>query len=266
MPREGVASPIKSAERVIRIFELFAEAQRPLTLTEIAGSLQLPVSSAHALAHSLAHLGYLNLEPDSRTYVPTVRLALLGGWIHDALFPGGKALKLMSELSEVTHDTIILSTRNETRVEVLSAIPGRTPLRFQVKVGAMRPLTRSTMGHVLLSALDDATVEGLARRINAEEARPDRRVPVKEVLSVVQGIRAAGFAYAEHFIADGVAMVATHLPDWPHQDRLVISVSGPADRLRPRRGVILDALRAAVERHAGSSAIRARYVFKDVKT
>lgn len=266
MPQAGPAAPVKSAERVIRIFELFAEAQRPLTLSEIAASLALPVSSAHALARSLTGLGYLNLEPETRTYVPTVRLALLGGWVHDAIVPGGKVLKLMSELSEATRDTIILSTRNDTRVEVLSAIPGRTPLRFQVKSGGMRPLTRSTMGHVLLSALDDAAVEGLARRINAEESRNNRRVPVAEILRTVRAIRAAGFAYAENFITEGVAMVATHLPDWPHQERLVISVSGPVDRLRPRRGQILDILREVIERHAGSSAIRARYIFKDVKT
>ena len=66
----------------MKILELFAEQQRPLAITEIAPRrLEFPLSSTFGLLRSLVSLGYLNLEAESHTYLPTVRLALLGAWV-----------------------------------------------------------------------------------------------------------------------------------------------------------------------------------------
>ena len=74
-----VAGVVKSARRVLEIFELFAEVQQSLTLTEIARRLNYPAPSALALLKSLQALDYMAFDPAGKTYSPTMRVAMLGG-------------------------------------------------------------------------------------------------------------------------------------------------------------------------------------------
>ena len=50
---------VKTALRVIEIIELFAKETQPLSLTEIARAIDVPVSSYLALLRTLMQLGYL---------------------------------------------------------------------------------------------------------------------------------------------------------------------------------------------------------------
>jgi IclR family transcriptional regulator, KDG regulon repressor len=245
---------VKSASRVMMILELFAEEQRPLAITEIARRLGFPLSSTFGLLHSLVTLGYLNLEVESHTYLPTLRVALLGAWVHDSMFPTGKLLQLMSELNEVTEDTIILSTRRDDHIEVLSALPARTAVRFHVRIGGTRKLTRTTMGHVLLSLESDAYVERLVRRINAEEPNPTRRVAWRTLRPVIQAIREEHYGYSENLVYQGVGMIAMLVPPQPHQDPLVIGLGAPLERLRARRQKIVKTLQDVISRHAAAAS------------
>src|SRR5690606_650316 len=73
---------IKSAERTLALFELFSLEQRPLTIGEISRELGIPQPSVTMLARNLVKLGYIEHDRFSRTYVPTIRIMLLGSWLH----------------------------------------------------------------------------------------------------------------------------------------------------------------------------------------
>src|SRR5258708_36907213 len=51
--------PVKSADRTLDIFELFAAEPQALTIAEISDRLGLARSSTHGLVHTLAARGYL---------------------------------------------------------------------------------------------------------------------------------------------------------------------------------------------------------------
>ncbi len=73
--------PVKSARRVLEILERFEAEKRPLGVSEIAQVLGYPLSSTSMLLNTLARLGYLNLDPASRKFAPTMSVAMLGDWI-----------------------------------------------------------------------------------------------------------------------------------------------------------------------------------------
>src|SRR6266571_9176177 len=52
-------TPVKSADRTLDIFELFAAEPRGLTIAEISDRLGVARSSTHGLVHTLAARGYL---------------------------------------------------------------------------------------------------------------------------------------------------------------------------------------------------------------
>ncbi len=70
-------SVVKSAHRVLLVFEFFAERQLPASAMEIAINLNLPQSSTSMLLRSLVSVGYLGYDSETRLYAPTLRLPLM---------------------------------------------------------------------------------------------------------------------------------------------------------------------------------------------
>src|SRR5882757_9801985 len=103
---------VKSAARVLSIFEYFEKVKAPRTLSEISQDLQYPVSSTLALLRSVQAMGYLNYDHENKTYCPSVRIALLGRWTHDRLFQGGPILQMMEHLATLTQETVSLGLLN----------------------------------------------------------------------------------------------------------------------------------------------------------
>jgi hypothetical protein len=61
---------VKSADRAIRIFEHFAEKQKPSTLTQISRELGLPVSSTFAIMRCLVDAGYMDHKKNTKLSFP----------------------------------------------------------------------------------------------------------------------------------------------------------------------------------------------------
>ena len=70
--------PVKSAERTIKVLELFQRQQQPQTLHQVATQLRMPVPSTLAILRTLVGMGYLILDVRRKTYFPALRLASLG--------------------------------------------------------------------------------------------------------------------------------------------------------------------------------------------
>src|SRR3546814_8254576 len=69
-----------------------------------------------ALMKSLSASGYIQLDPDTRCYVPTLRVAMLGTWIMGNLFMDGAVIALMDQVQKDTGETVILGDRKSTRL------------------------------------------------------------------------------------------------------------------------------------------------------
>ena len=50
---------MRTVDRTLEIFEAFAEAKRPLSLSELARMIDMPVSSCHGLLRTLQKSGYM---------------------------------------------------------------------------------------------------------------------------------------------------------------------------------------------------------------
>jgi DNA-binding IclR family transcriptional regulator len=243
-------APVKSAKRVIEIFEYFADRQAPATLMEVARSLDAPASSTSALLNSLRQLGYLDYDRRQRTFVPTLRAALLGIWINDMFLSDGTILSLMHDLREKTGETVVIGTQSGLHVQYIHVM--RSLVRHaapHVATGRLRPLLRSAVGQVILSLRNDQEVLALAHRINAEEKDPANRVKPQELLRKLEACRRDGFGYTEGATTPGGGIVAVLLPAPPHQPPMALGIGTVIPKLRKQKANYLKALRQAVEVH-----------------
>lgn len=238
----------KSAKRVFEVFEYFAERRRPATVADVVQALGWPQSSTSVLLKSLARLRYLEYDRHKRRYLPTMRIALLGGWIHDQVYSQTSLARLVDELHERTAATVIIGMQNDIHVQYIHMVQAPTHTRhWYIKRGSLRPLCRSAVGKVLLSRKSDLEAVYLLRRINAEEPEARHRISEGELLRELDQIRNQGFAHTKGTVNPHAGVVAVRLPTPPSQPDMAIGIGTDNAELVQRWNEFLRILREALE-------------------
>ncbi|KQW20461.1 transcriptional regulator [Afipia sp. Root123D2] len=238
-------SVIKTARRIFEVLEYFDEVQQPISLKDMSIHFGYPVSSASALLKSMVVMGYLDYDSYSRTYMPTMRIATLGNWVQGALFGEGRILALMKHMSEITKETISVGTQSDLFAQYIHIVPSQYAIRFHLKPGTVRPLARSGLGWLLLSARTDEMIDRLLRRINIEE-EPADRIALPDLMARVREVREQGYVFSRHTVTAGAGVIGMLLPIRRHGRILAIGVGGPVDRLEEKQDQILTELRAGI--------------------
>jgi DNA-binding IclR family transcriptional regulator len=237
---------IKSARRVFEVLEYFDRTRAPVSLSEICAQFGYPPSSGSGLLKSLVQLGYLEYDKHSRTYLPTMRIALLGSWVATDLFGGLNVLHLMEDLRDGTRETVVLAARSDLQAQYVHVVHSREALQFAVAPGTLRPLARSGFGRLLLSAETDPVVEATVRRIDALRTPQEAKIDQRELMADLQKIRHQGFGASESRVTPGVRTMGVLLPPTPFGRTFAIGVGGPSERIEARSQAILGCLRDAV--------------------
>ncbi len=226
----AVTASVKSAARVLSIFEYFEKRRMPRTLSEISQDLDYPVSSALALLRSVQAMGYLNYDFNTKTYFPSLRFVMLGQWIHEELFKGGVIVQMMEHLSVLTEETVLLGAQNGLHSQHIHIVHASHSLRYQPLVGTMKPLLRSSTGKVLLANQPKAAVLKIIERTNALGIDDGRTYDPKEVFNILQQVRRDGYAFTAN-VLEGVSIITVALPPSAGDVPMTISVGGPSTRI-----------------------------------
>ena len=232
---------IKSAARVLEIFEYFSERQAPASVGDIARSLGFPQSSTSVLLKSLLSLGYLDYDPQARVYSPTMRIAFLGSWVQQRTLGGNNLVAILERIHEETGETVFLGMQNGVTVQYVHIVDAAYPVRLHLKVGTRRPITRASVGRLLLSLQPDAEIKKILRRVNAEEPIAANRVKEGELMKEIEKIRAFGFAETSGTMTPGGGVISTLL-DLPEGPPMGVGVGAPIERLEQTRDHIMTVL------------------------
>jgi len=243
----ALSASVKSAIRVIEVFEYFEVVREPRSLKEIIDDLQYPQSSATVLLKNLVGLGYLSYDRQRRKYFPTRRLARLGDWVDESLFGEGRVLKMMDELHEATGDLIGLGVQNDVYLQYIRVLQSKHPVPYNVPEGRMRVLTQSAGGWMLLASQSMRRIDYTVRRANLAAQRPEDRVPVEDILARIPGIQKQGYAYAENIPFDGAATLCVPLPCSLKGQPAIIGISGTIGRMQPREKMLAELLISAAQ-------------------
>jgi len=232
---------VKSAARVLQVFEFFAHRQGPATVSEVAAALEFPVSSTSVLLKSLLKLGYLEHQSRSRDYLPTIRFAILGAWMLERLFSDEEAVpQVMDELQRSTEETIVLAMEHAPHIDYIRILQSIAPVRFHIKPGVRRPIWRAAAGKALLAEWSDEKVETLLQAVNADSA--NERVAIAPYLKSLDTIRATGYAVTEGQITPDAAMIAMAIPVGGERRPLALAVCGPRERIKRREADIVETM------------------------
>ena len=233
---------IKSAERTLGLFELFSREQRPVTVGRVSTALGIPQPSVSMLLRNLTDLGYLEYDRSSRSYSPSIRVALLGGWINRRFGEAGAIGAHLNTLQRKVGESAFLGIQNGASAQYVISQQPETPDRLDVSSGLYRSLTCSAMGRALLSLKPDSEVLSWARRCNVEATEERFKVHEPDFLKLIHEVRERGYAMTEGDVTPGLGAIAIPFAPPMGSMPMALGSGGPLHRLRSKKDLILTAL------------------------
>ena len=238
------SDPVKGAARALDLFEAFATARAPLTLTDLAQRIGVPMSSCHALVRTLHARGYLYyLEHPKRIY-PTKRLAAIAQSIarRDPVFE--KLSPILARLAKATGETVIVGKMQGDKVIYLDVIEGTHTVRFTAAPGDMAPAHSSAIGKSTLGLVSDAELDRAIEKLKLSRVT-DLTITDRDAFKadVIAG-RERGYFVVRGETMDDVTGIS--IAQRIGEEIYGIGVAGPTSRLSDNETVYAASLREAI--------------------
>lgn len=239
---------VKSAARALRIVEFFDELRRPARANEIAERLGIPQSSTSVLLNSLVRLGYLDYDVRLKTYVPSIRIAVLATWRDTGCFRDGSMLALLERLSAQTGLAACLVGREGIFTRYLQIVQPCHPGGVHIPLSVRRFAVKVAPGIVLLANMPDAEIKALVHRTSAEESSKTIGTSLSEVMERVRQARIKKYYLSEGLVDPRNGGVAIALPTgitggW---QEMALSVAGAREDVSTQEEKLVQALTDAV--------------------
>jgi DNA-binding IclR family transcriptional regulator len=245
-------SVVKSAQRVLELFELFSDIRTGLTVADVASKLKMPQSSTSSLLRSLHTLGYLSIDPQNRTYSPTGRVALPGHWIDPQLVTEGPIIAMARELTEKTGVDSLLAIRNKLHVQVVYRRYPPNP-KSHGPTGSGSFLVLAATGHVLMCDMPDREVTLLVNATNAKLDAERPSVDPRELIANLAEVRRQGFAFGRSQRSRGHITFAVRLPDTTVEP-IAFGITIPEKDVANDPGYWADLLKHSAQKWLGGTA------------
>jgi DNA-binding IclR family transcriptional regulator len=226
------------------LFELFSLEQGGLTVGTVARELDMPQPSVTMLLKNLLALGYLEYNRTTRTYIPTLRIAVLGSWMHRRFSEDLQLEHSLVDIQRRVGESSFIAIQNGASSQYVIGITATHPHRMEVQSGQFRPITCTAVGRALLSLKSNAEVVALAQRCNAEVKDERYWVNPRAFVEVIEQVRRQGYAETSGDSKKGLGAIAmtasTPISDMP----IAIGVGATLPHLWNKREEILAELRA----------------------
>lgn len=219
-----------AASAALDILELLARRGEPVPAGNIARALGLPRSSTYHLLAVLVERGYVTHLPEEHRYGLGVAAYELG-----SAYPRQEGL---ARLARRTLDRLVDTTGQNAHLavlhgrDVLYVVEQRAPggPHLITDVGVRLPATLTATGLAMLAALPSAQVRALFPDRAAFVQRDGRGVAsLSRLRSLLQHVRARGYAVEDGLVAPGLSSVAQVVLDHTGFPQAAIAVTYAAD-------------------------------------
>ena len=200
---------LEALARGLRIVLVFNSDRRQLTLSDIARLVDLPRASVRRTLHTLVHLGFA--ETDGRLFRLTPRILTLASAylasnsISDILQPAVE--RLAAEVGEACSAAIL---DGDDVIMIAHAAPNRV-LNLAAQIGFRLPAIASSLGRVLLAALDERQLEDRLAHIALQKLTPMTIVDRAQLRLTIRKVREDGYSLVDQEVELGFRSISVPL-------------------------------------------------------
>ncbi|MFF2318089.1 IclR family transcriptional regulator C-terminal domain-containing protein [Arthrobacter sp. NPDC058097] len=236
---------VQSLARGLAVIRAFDTEHADMTLTEVAARTDLTRATARRFLHTLVELGYV--RTDGKTFALTAQVLQLGYAYLSGLSLPQLAQPHLEELSLKLGESTSAAVLDGTDIAYIARVTTRRIMTIGITVGTRFPAYATSMGRVLLAGLPP---EQLKEYLAAAEIKPltPRAVgTVKDLLAVLDKVRAQGWCLLDQELELGLMSVAAPVY---HGRKVVaavnVSLQAQSVAAKPDREAYLESVRKEI--------------------
>ena len=217
----------QSLERGLAILSSFRSGRPLLGVTELAREVGLSRSTTHRYVSTLATLGYLHQDAETRKYRLGPRVLDLGFSALNSMELREVAAPHLRELSDETGYTVNMAVLDGLDIVYVercrSGRTGQRDIDLNLHVGSRLPAYCTSLGKVLLAYLTASERADALARIDFTRRGPNTLVSARALATELEHVRAKGFAINNEELAYGLRSIAA--PIFTHDGTAVAGIN-----------------------------------------
>jgi IclR family pca regulon transcriptional regulator len=246
----------QSLERGLAILSSFRSAQPLLGVSDLSRKVGLSRSTTHRYVATLAALGYLQQDAETRKYRLGPRVLDLGFSAINSMELRHVSAPHLKALSEKTGHTVNMAVLDGTEIVYIERCrpPDAREIDLNLHVGSRLPAYCTSMGKVLLAFLADDELQKVLASVQLARRGPNTITAKGELAKELERVRARGLAVNNEELAYGLRSIAA--PVRSQNGDVVAAINIAVHRSLVSLDELLEDLAAALERTAGEISAR----------
>ena len=228
---------VKSADRVLDIFEHLTNFPEGLTVKQLSEDMNWAPSSTIGLVKTLSEREYLSVDSKKR-YSLGPKLINLGMATVSMLDICKVAEPILKDIMHKLGETVFLAVRSGDEIVYIAKENSKRTISTNATVGMRKPLYCTGLGKAFLAFMDEELSEKIMDEIHYEVFTKNT-VSSKEVLKKqLKRFRMQGYAIDDGEIEEELWCVAVPIYDVNHRIIAAMSCAGPKTRMLPKHDIV----------------------------
>ena len=197
---------VKSVEKAFAVLLAFTVDEPRLTMTQVAGKIQVSRAAARRFLLTLTDLGYL--RADGSHFEMTPRSLDLGASFLSALTLPQIAEPHLKSLATQLNETTSLCILDGPDIVYVARVASPRLLSVSINVGTRFPAWITSMGRVLIAGLPPAEREAYFASVTLQPYTARSIATMPELRAEIDRVARAGWAIVSEELEDGLRGVA----------------------------------------------------------
>jgi IclR family pca regulon transcriptional regulator len=207
----GAAGPefLEALARGLRVIEAFGRDRRWLTLSDVARLVDLPRASVRRTLSTLVKLGYA--ETHDRLFRLTPRILTLAGAYLSSNAISDIVQPALEALSDEVNEACSAAVLDGDEVTMIAHASPNRMLPVSAQIGLRLPALSSSLGRVLLAAMDEQQLDHFLGRVVPRKLTPATVVDETELRRAIVKARTDGFSLVDQEAEAGFRSISVPL-------------------------------------------------------
>jgi DNA-binding IclR family transcriptional regulator len=231
---------VKSADRVIQIFESIGLSNGGSTHRDLSEALDIPKGSLSLLLSNLVNRDYVTFDAASKRYRLGSRLLVLTSRYLSTIDLVRIGRPILQELVSEVNEGGEIAVMKETEILILHKEDCSRPFKYAIAIGDRGPIYATAAGKAILAYLSE---DQRSRYLSLVKLAPITKNTITNRQALLRGlkdIRSTGLAYGRDELYEGVSAIAAPIFDLHGSIAGSIIVTLPSARFKPERRRIIE--------------------------
>lgn len=219
-----------AAVRAFRIIEIIAEAERPLTLTEIVEQIDLPKQTVHRLLKQLEGAWLVTRTVTGRQYECSARVRQMAVNMLMTAGPAAARRAILQELVAAVQETCNLSISSGDDIVYLDRVQVNWPQRFVLSAGSRVPYHCTASGKLLLSFMPKQQRERLLKQLPLRGSTDQTITDLDRLREELTEVRKNRYSFNHGEFMPGMIAIAVPVMLNANRACAAIAIQAPSER------------------------------------